>query len=57
MKGDIIDVNPYAIQLFHRVQYSIWLKDQIMAEGGNYEGDDYEDLSEGGDYDCICTTS
>ena len=51
MNGDVIDVNPYAIQLFHRVQY-IWLKDQIMAEGG-----DYEDLSEGGNYDCICTAS
>ena len=51
MKGDIFDVNLYAIQLFHRVQY-IWLKYQVMAEGG-----DYEDLSKGGDYDCICTAS
>ena len=25
VKGDVIEVNPYAIQLFHRVQ-CIWLK-------------------------------
>ena len=30
VKGDVIKVNPYAIQLFHRVQ-CIWLKGQIQA--------------------------
>ena len=30
VKGDIIEVNPYATQLLHRVQ-CIWLKDQILA--------------------------
>ena len=30
VKGDVIEVNPFAIQLFHRVQ-CIWLKDQIKA--------------------------
>ena len=30
MKGDVIEVNPYAIQVFHRVQ-CIWLKGQIEA--------------------------
>ena len=31
VKGDIIEVNSYAIQLFHRVQ-CIWLKGQIKAK-------------------------
>ena len=30
VKGDIIEVNTFAIQLFHRVQ-CIWLKGQIKA--------------------------
>ena len=30
VKGDIIKVDSYAIQLFHRVQ-CIWLKGQIKA--------------------------
>ena len=30
VKGDVIKVNPYAMQLFHRVQ-CIWLKGQIQA--------------------------
>ena len=30
LKEDVIELNPYAIQLFHRVQY-IWLKDMIQA--------------------------
>ena len=30
VKGDVIEVNPYAIQLFHKVQ-CIWLKGQIQA--------------------------
>ena len=31
VKGDIVDVNPYAIQLFHRVK-CIWFKSQILAK-------------------------
>ena len=30
VKGDVVEVNPNAIQLFHRVQ-CIWLKGQIQA--------------------------
>ena len=30
VKGNIIEVNPYVIQLFHRVQ-CIWFKGQIQA--------------------------
>ena len=30
MKGDVIEVNSYAIQLFHRVK-CIWFKGQIQA--------------------------
>ena len=30
VKGDVIEVNPFAIQLFHRV-WCIWLKGQIKA--------------------------
>ena len=30
VKGDIIDVNPYTIQVFHRVK-CIWLKGHIQA--------------------------
>ena len=30
VKGNVIEVNPYTIQLFHRVQF-IWLKGQIQA--------------------------
>ena len=30
VKGDVIEVNPYTIQLFHGVQ-CIWLKGQIQA--------------------------
>ena len=30
VKGDVIEVNSYVIQLFHRVK-SIWLKGQIQA--------------------------
>ena len=32
VKDDVIEVNPYAFQLFHTVIY-IWLKSQIQAEG------------------------
>ena len=31
VKGDVIEVNPYAIQLFHRVK-CIWFKGQIQTE-------------------------
>ena len=30
VKGDVIEVNTYTIQLFHRVQ-CIWTKDQLQA--------------------------
>ena len=30
VKGDIIEINPYTIQLFHEVQ-CIWLKGQIQT--------------------------
>ena len=30
VKGDVIDVNPYAIQLFHTVK-CIWFKGQILC--------------------------
>ena len=30
VKGDVIEVNPYAIQLFHRVK-CMWFKGQIQA--------------------------
>ena len=46
VKGDVIEVNPYTIQPFHRVQ-CIGLKGQIQAAH----------LSEGGVYDCICIAS
>ena len=45
-KDNVIEVNPYAIQLFHRVK-SIWFKGQILAVA----------FSEGNVYDCICTAS
>ena len=47
VKGDVIEVNTFAIQLFHRVQ-CIWLKSQIKAVAfiqGQYLWVNY---------DCIC---
>ena len=46
VKGDIIEVNTYPIQLFHRVE-CIWFNGQIQTMA----------LSVGGIDDCICAAS
>ena len=48
-KSDVIEVNPYAIQLFYRVK-CIWFKSQILAVA-------FIQGQQGGIYDCICTAS